>query len=97
MHGFANALDRRTASSSLPGALSAPSAMTSPSPDNETPTRRAGRGAAAGYMPISGVLVGAGIGWLVDRAAGHFPLWTVACALLFAGAGVYHMIRDGSR
>jgi len=55
------------------------------------------QGAGAAYMPISGMLVGAGIGWLIDHATGHCPLWTVICGLVFIGAGFYHMIREGSK
>ncbi len=70
--------------------------MTDNKPE-QPPKRSPFQGAGAAYLPISGVLVGAGIGWLIDQAHGRFPLWTVICALVFTGAGFYHMIKEGSK
>ena len=70
--------------------------MTENKPEQQ-PKRSPFQGAGAAYLPISGVLVGAGIGWLIDQAHGRFPLWTVICALVFTGAGFYHMIKEGSK
>lgn len=54
-------------------------------------------GMAAAYLPIAGVAVGAGIGWLIDRSAGTLPRWTLILAIVFGAAGIYHMIKEGRR
>ena len=58
-------------------------------------------GSAAGYGQavklssefIAGVVVGAGIGWIIDRMAGASPWGVVVFLLLWFGAGVLHVMR----
>jgi F0F1-type ATP synthase assembly protein I len=68
-----------------------PAVTTEPKPSNPF------AGASAGYLPLSGVIVGFGGGWLVDRAAGTLPLWTLVLGVVFTAAGVYHMVREAKR
>lgn len=65
--------------------------MTEPRPRNPF------AGASAGYLPLSGVILGFGGGWLVDRAAGTLPLWTLVLGVIFTVAGLYHMVREAKR
>ena len=63
----------------------------------EPPPRNPFAGANAGYLPLSGVILGFGGGWLIDRAAGTLPLWTLVLGVVFTGAGLYHMVREAKR
>ena len=65
--------------------------MTEPQPRNPF------AGANAGYLPLSGVILGFGGGWLIDRAAGTTPLWMLVLGIVFTGAAMYHMIREAKR
>jgi F0F1-type ATP synthase assembly protein I len=67
--------------------------MTEPQPRPRNPFA----GANAGYLPLSGVILGFGGGWLVDRAAGTLPLWTLVLGVVFTAAGLYHMVREAKR
>ncbi|PWJ92614.1 MULTISPECIES: AtpZ/AtpI family protein [Mesorhizobium] len=59
-------------------------------------------GSAAGYGQavklssefIAGVVVGAGIGWIIDRMAGTSPLGLIVFLLLGFGAGVLNVMRS---
>jgi ATP synthase protein I len=42
---------------------------------------------------VAGVLVGAGIGWLLDRAAGTSPWGLIVFLLLGFAAGVFNVVR----
>ncbi|MBA3709490.1 MAG: AtpZ/AtpI family protein [Planctomycetes bacterium] len=54
----------------------------------------ASRGLVVATSTIVGsVLTGLGIGYLIDRAAGTSPRWTVAMLVLFVAGGLYAMIR----
>jgi F0F1-type ATP synthase assembly protein I len=68
-------------------------AMTEP----PQPRRNPFAGASAGYLPLGGAVVGFGGGWLVDRAAGTMPVWTLVLGTLFLAVGMYHMIREAKR
>lgn len=63
----------------------------------DTPPRNPFAGASAGYLPLSGVLIGFGGGWLIDRAAGTLPLWMLVLGVVFTAAGIYHMMREAKR
>lgn len=43
---------------------------------------------------IAGVVVGAGIGWIIDRMAGTSPLGLIVFLLLGFGAGVLNVMRS---
>ncbi len=43
---------------------------------------------------IAGVLVGAGIGWLIDRLAGTSPWGLIVFLLLGFGAGILNVLRS---
>ncbi|TPL00344.1 ATP F0F1 synthase subunit I [Mesorhizobium sp. B2-4-14] len=71
------------------------------------PNRREGKddakaGSAAGYGQavklssefIAGVVVGAGIGWIIDRMAGTSPWGLIVFLLLGFGAGVLNVMRS---
>src|SRR5882757_10289444 len=59
-------------------------------------------GSAAGYGQavklssefIAGVVVGAGIGWIIDRLAGTSPWGMIVFLLLGFGAGVLNVLRS---
>ncbi len=70
-----------------------PAARSPASP--QTPVRIPGL--ASAYVMIGAVLVGLIVGQLIDRAAGTQPLWTVILSLIFIGAGVYTMYREGTK
>lgn len=63
----------------------------------EQPKRNPFSGASAGYLPLSGVILGFGGGWLIDRAAGTLPVWTLVLGIIFTVAGFYHMVREAKR
>lgn len=46
---------------------------------------------------IGGIVVGCGLGWLLDRALGTWPPFFVAGFLLGAAAGMLNVIRTASR
>lgn len=66
-------------------------------PMSETPRQNPFRGASSGYLPLSGVVLGFGGGWLIDRAAGTLPLWTLVLGVVFTLAGFYHMLKEAKR
>lgn len=43
---------------------------------------------------IAGIVVGAGLGWLIDRAAGTSPWGLIVFLLLGFGAGVLNVLRS---
>ena len=55
------------------------------------------KGLAAGYTLAGGLVVGLGIGYAIDAAAGTKPLWTVCGAILFMLAGLYQVVKDSLR
>jgi ATP synthase protein I len=46
---------------------------------------------------VGAVLVGAGIGWLIDRLAGSSPLGLIVFLLLGFAAGILNMARQAGR
>jgi ATP synthase protein I len=70
------------------------------------PARRDGgdtaKGGATGYGQafklssefIAGILVGAGLGWIIDRLAGTSPWGLIVFLLLGFGAGVLNVLRS---
>lgn len=45
---------------------------------------------------VGGVVVGAGLGWLIDRALGTFPAFFIVLFLLGAAAGMVNIVRAGT-
>ncbi len=65
-------------------------------------TRQDGRkgtfkGMGAAYIMVSSVLLGVGIGYLIDALRGTRPFWTITVFAAFFVAGTYHMIKEGSK
>ena len=54
-------------------------------------------GVGAAYVLAGSVLVGLGIGWLIDRNTGATPKWTVGMTMLFLGVGLYQMVKEALR
>jgi len=72
--------------------------MTAPDPSRPDPGRPSPfRGATAGYLPVAGALLGFGGGWLIDRAAGTVPWWTIGLGVAMTAVGFYHLIREFRR
>ena len=46
---------------------------------------------------IGGVVVGSGLGWLIDRALGTWPAFFIVFFLLGSAAGMVSVVRAGSR
>lgn len=63
-------------------------------PSDDRERGGSGRGLAAGYTLAGGLVVGLGIGYLVDRGLGTEPLWTVSAGILFMLAGFYQVVKD---
>lgn len=53
-----------------------------------------GKGLATGYTLAGGLVVGLGIGWVIDASFDTKPLWTICGALLFMLAGLYQVVKD---
>lgn len=45
---------------------------------------------------VGGVIVGAGLGWLIDKALGTFPAFFIVLFLLGAAAGMVNIVRAGT-
>ena len=45
---------------------------------------------------IGGMVVGAGLGWLFDRALGTWPAFFIVLFLLGSAAGIYNVVRAGT-
>src|ERR1700760_2542406 len=52
-----------------------------------------GFGLRGGGEPLAALLVGGGIGWLLDRWLGTMPLFLLICFFLGAGAGLLNVFR----
>ena len=76
------------------GAASSSSRSTSSgSPDN---ANAMGRALRISTELVGGVVVGAGIGWLIDKAAGTFPAFFIVFFLLGSAAGMVNIVRAGT-
>lgn len=62
-----------------------------------TPPRQRMQGANAGYLLFAGALLGLGLGALTDRWYDSSPTGLVVGFFIGTGAGLYHMIREGTR
>jgi ATP synthase protein I len=69
-------------------------AETGPAPRSATDASALARGFRLSSELVAGVLVGAGIGWLIDRWLGSLPWGTFAFALLGFTAGVLNVMRS---
>lgn len=45
---------------------------------------------------VGGVIVGAGLGWLIDKALGTWPAFFIILFLLGAAAGMVNIVRAGT-
>ena len=69
-------------------------AETGPASRPATDASALARGFQLSSELIAGVLVGAGIGWLIDRWVGSLPWGTFVFALLGFTAGVLNVVRS---
>jgi hypothetical protein len=60
-----------------------------PSPSNSS--------LGAAYILIAAVLIGLGLGYLIDQHYGTLPWWTLGMSLLWLAVGFYHLLKEGSR
>ena len=44
---------------------------------------------------VGGIVVGSGLGWLIDRFLGTWPAFFIVCFLLGSAAGMYNVVRAG--
>lgn len=51
----------------------------------------------AAYILVSSVLLGVGIGYVIDALRDTRPFWTITVFAIFFVAGTYHMIKEGSK
>ena len=49
------------------------------------------------YLMLGAVLLGAGIGYLLDRPYLTTPRWTAGLGLFGIAVGLYHAVREASR
>lgn len=83
--------------------LEAAIAARRPAPGSDGPSDRTSGMAGMGYALrlssefIAGVVVGAAIGWIVDRMAGTSPWGLIIFLLLGFGAGVLNVLRSAGR
>lgn len=64
-----------------------------PSPKPKSPLA----GMSAAWMMIGSVVIGVAIGLGIDHRFSTMPWATLGCSLLFMAAGIYMVIREGSR
>lgn len=65
-----------------------------PSEAERRDRQRASAVASSAFTLIGSVLLGLGIGYVVDRLRDTAPRWTIICTLLFLVAGFYHVVKD---
>lgn len=58
---------------------------------------RPNRAVGGPYLMLASVLLGVGIGYLLDRNYLTTPRWTVGLGLLGIAVGLYHAVREASR
>ena len=80
-----------------PGSSSTPARAGGPEQPGQSPKQSPFSGAGAAYIMVAAALLGVGIGYAIDGAAGTRPLWTLVCFFLFMAAGTYHMIKEGRK
>jgi F0F1-type ATP synthase assembly protein I len=51
----------------------------------------------AAFAGVVMTVIGAGIGWWLDRAAGTAPRWTIAICLACFALGIYGVVREVRR
>lgn len=54
-------------------------------------------GMGAAWMMIGAVVIGIGLGLWLDRHFNSMPWATLSCSMVFMAAGIYLVIREGSR
>ncbi len=52
------------------------------------------RSLVAAYVAVGAGLIGAGIGWAIDRANDSSPRWTLIVAAVLLGGGIYNLVRE---
>lgn len=55
------------------------------------------RGAGAAWLMAGSMLLGAGLGYLLDHHYATSPRWTVALSMVFLAVGMYQTIREANR
>jgi hypothetical protein len=51
----------------------------------------------AAYIMIASVLIGLGLGYLIDQHYGTLPWWTLGMTFLWLAVGFYHLLKEGNR
>ena len=46
-----------------------------------------------GLTMVCTIMVGFGIGYLIDKKSGHFPVWTITCLLLGIVSGFWSVYK----
>jgi len=49
------------------------------------------------FVLIGGVIIGGGLGWLLDRRFGSSPLWTLVLGLLGFAGGMWDILKRLAR
>ena len=65
-------------------------------PDNSADGALLGAAMRISTELIGGIVVGSGLGWLIDRAMGTWPAFFVVFFLLGAAAGITNVVRAGT-
>ena len=60
-------------------------------------TTQPNRAVGGPYLMLASVLLGVGIGYLLDRNYLTSPRWTVGLGLVGIAVGLYHAVREASR
>ena len=69
----------------------------SPSPSEKTTPKSPLAGMGAAWLMIGSVVIGVALGLGLDHHFSTMPWATLGCSLLFMAAGIYMVIREGSR
>lgn len=77
-------------------------ARRSEKPDGDESAKRGGKGEFAKALKLSsefiaGIVVGAGLGWFIDRMAGTSPWGLIVFLLLGFGAGILNVLRSAGQ
>ena len=70
-----------------------PTSKQQPTPNSSPAGSAMSLGVRAGSEFVSAVIVGSGIGWVLDRALGTNPAFLIVFFLIGVAAGVWNVIR----
>lgn len=65
-----------------------------PRPDLATVARRSLRVASLGSTLLASLLLGLGVGWMIDRSCDSFPWGMTISSLVFIIAGLYQVVKE---